>query len=231
LLPYWGSNHSFIAGIAKRTQPASGPLTFSTDPASDYYKSVLDVYNTVNNLTDEQKTIASFWDDNVSSIHPSGHSENILTQMIENTHANLFTSARAYALMGIAENDIFISCWKTKYNYVAVRPQTYIQTNINPTWVSYIATPPHPEYTAGHATESATASVILSNLFGANTPFTDHTHDIDGYAPRSFANFDAFAQEAAISRVYGGIHYRRTCQQGYLQGKKLAKDLLSKIHL
>ncbi len=225
MLPYWGSNKTFRAGIAAKTQPAP-TLTFSTDTASDYYKAAYEVYTTGINLTDEQKAIADFWNDGSPSFTPPGHSMSILTQMIQNQNLSLFEASRAYARMGACLSDAFVSCWKTKYNYVAVRPATYINLNIDPLWKGYIPTPPHPEYSSGHAVQSGAAAVILNTLFGANTPFTDHTHDVDGLPTRSFANFNAFANEAAISRVYGGIHYKRSCDNGLAQGQAVANIFL-----
>ena len=226
LLPYWGNNHSFVKNDVSITQPSVGPLPYSTSTRSSYYKSANDVYVTGINLTDEQKTIASFWNDGSSSITPPGHSASILTDVIKDQNLGLFEATRAYARMGITLNDVFISCWKTKYTYVAVRPWTYIRANIDSSWVPYIPTPPHPEFTAGHSTQSGAASTILNALFGSATAFTDHSHDEDGFASRSFASFTDFANEAALSRVYGGIHYRRTVQLGLKQGRAVALQVL-----
>ena len=121
--------------------------------------------------------------------------------------------------MGIALADSFIACWWTKNEYNLLRPITYIRTVFGDTgWSTPVNTPPFPEYTSGHSVQSAAAAQVLTNLFG-EVGFTDHTHNPLGYTPRSFANFFVFAEEAAISRLYGGIHYRPAIELGLAQGK------------
>ena len=244
MLPYWGNNYTFKRNVAKLTQPIEGPDTFSTDTASDYYKAAYNVYMIGNTLTQEQADIADFWDDGSPTITPPGHSTNILTQIIQNQNLSLFEATRAYARMGLALSDAFVSCWKTKYTYSAIRPSTYINLYIDATWnprpsatgektnstatpwVSHIHTPPHPEYSSGHAVQTGAATAILRGLFGANTGFTDHSHDVDGKAPRSFTNFDAFESEVANSRVFGGIHYQKSCNIGVQQGEAVGAYFL-----
>ncbi|HXF64981.1 MAG TPA: vanadium-dependent haloperoxidase, partial [Caldilineaceae bacterium] len=132
--------------------------------------------------------------------------------------------AEAYAKLGIALADAFITCWHTKYVYNVLRPLTYIQQVIDPTWntpeiTDPVTTPPFPEYTSGHSVQSAAAAAVLTELFGQDYAFVDHTHDALGYAPRTFGSFAEAANEAAISRLYGGIHYRSAIEQGLLQGR------------
>jgi hypothetical protein len=126
-------------------------------------------------------------------------------------------AAEAYAKVGIAVADAFISCWSTKFRYNLLRPVTYIRGVIDPAWGSLLVTPPFPEYTSGHSVQSAASAQVLTDLFGT-VAFTDHTHDDRGLAPRSFGSFKQAAEEAAISRLYGGIHFSTAIDLGLEQG-------------
>ena len=120
--------------------------------------------------------------------------------------------------MGIAVTDAFIACWNVKFQYNLQRPITYITNIIDPTWTSPIATPPFPEYTSGHSVQSGAAAQVLTDLFG-NVAFTDHTHNGSRFAQRTFNSFLEAANEASISRLYGGVHYRSAIEKGIEQGR------------
>ena len=143
----------------------------------------------------------------------------ILTQCIDIENKDLGWAAYAYAKLGMSQTDAFISCWKTKYTYNLMRPITYIRANIDSTWSSLIGTPPFPEYTSGHSTQSGAAASVLTAIWGDGFAFEDATHEADGMAPRPFPNFWAAADEAAISRLYGGIHFRPAIEDGLDQGR------------
>jgi hypothetical protein len=117
----------------------------------------------------------------------------------------------------MAVADAFIACWGSKYRYNLVRPVTCIRAVIDPTWLPLLATPPFPEYTSGHSVQSAAAARVMTDLFG-EVPFTDHTHDERGLAPRAFDSFVQAAEEAAVSRLYGGIHFQPAIERGLEQG-------------
>ena len=120
---------------------------------------------------------------------------------------SLADAAVFYCKHGIAGNDAGISCVKTKFQYNVVRPITYIRTVLgHPNWNPVIFTPPFPEYTSAHAVISMSYASVLENTFG-KISFTDHSFD-NTYGPRKFESFEAYAKEAALSRMYGGIHYR-----------------------
>ena len=219
LLPGWGSNRAFAmpAGAACDLPP---PLDYSEEPASGFYKQALEVVDVKKNLTDEQRAIARFWsDDPMLSPTPPGHWISIALQILERDHADLGRSVDVLARLGIAEADAFIGCWKTKYQYDLLRPVTYIRRLIDPKWESVLITPPFPEYPSGHSTQSAAASVVLTKFFGENFAFEDATHQADGLPPRAFASFWAAANEAGISRLYGGIHFRAAIERGLDQGR------------
>ncbi len=223
LQPFWGNNRPFIKASITGTT-LNPPKAFSTDPSSEFYKQALEVYNMVNNATPEQIIIANFWScDPGTSSTPAGHSFSIMTQVLKNKNANLALAAEAYAKLGVALNDAFICCWKEKYQYSLIRPVTYINKYIDPsgTWKTILVTPPFPEYASGHSVESSVSATIMASMFGENTSFDDHTNDIKGMAARHFDKFSDFAKEAAISRMYGGIHYRDGMEEGLKEGKRI----------
>jgi hypothetical protein len=218
LLPCWGEMRTFV--LAGGSDCAVGPPpAYSEESGSPFYQEAWEVYETVNHVTAEQLAIARYWaDDPGVTGTPPGHSISILSQVLAQQDESLATAAEAYARLGIALADSFIACWWTKYDHNLLRPVTYVHMVIGDTaWMPPVNTPPFPEYTSGHSVQSAAAAQVLTDMFG-DVPFTDHTHDALGYAPRSFPDFFAFAEEAAISRLYGGIHYRAAIEIGLEQG-------------
>jgi len=187
------------------------PPAYSEDPASEFHGLATDVYTITLNLTDEQRTIANYWADNAGSTGaPPGHWIAIVGQIARNHGPSLMAAAEAYTRVGLAVADAFISCWQTKYTYNLLRPVIYIQDVIDPTWGPLLVTPSFPSYTSGHATQSGAAAVVLTDMFGVvaftDTLFTDHNL-VPPQAPRAFISFEEAAEEAALSRLYGGIHY------------------------
>jgi PAP2 superfamily len=219
LQPYWGSNRCLAIAGGPDCPPGDHP-PYSEDPSSAFYAEALEVYDAVRNLTPEQDTIARFWsDDPGQTATPPGHSISIATQVLRKEDSSLARAAEAYAKVGLAVCDAFIACWYEKYAYNLLRPVTYIQTLVDPAWLSVLVTPPFPEYTSGHSVQSGAAFQVLTDLFGENYAFVDHTHDGRGFAPRSFGSFFEAADEAAISRLYGGIHFRTAIVNGVIQGR------------
>ncbi len=218
LLPTWGRNRSFampegqLCGL-----PA--PLSYSEDKSSAFYKEALEVYETSQSLSDEQKTIARFWsDDPMLSPTPPGHWVSIALQIFKKENSPVEKRAATLAQLGIAIADGFIGCWADKYKYDLLRPLTYIRRVIDPAWTTLLITPPFPEYPSGHSTQSGAAAVVMNQAFGANYAFEDATHQRDGLKPRHFASFADAAREAAMSRLYGGIHFRSAIMRGLDQG-------------
>jgi hypothetical protein len=228
LQPYWESNRPFLASNIEGNQP-DAPPSFSVDENSLCYQRAMEVYNVVNNITPEQRKIAEFWsDDPVTTATPPGHSISILNQLIKEKNLSLAIAVEAFAKLGIGISDAFISCWKTKYQTVYIRPITYINEYIDPDWSPILNTPPFPEYTSGHSVQSGALAEILTSLFGENHEFTDHTHekrtDMDG-TPRTFMSFYQLAEEAAISRLYGGIHFQEAISLGLEQGYQIGRNV------
>ena len=227
LLPSWGKNRTFALPDGKAC-PLPAPPDYSEDKASEFYRQALEVYQSRQNITAEQRAIARFWsDDPMLSPTPPGHWISIALQILERDHRGLAGSADILARLGIAEADAFIGCWQSKYQYDLLRPVTYIHRLIDPKWESLIATPPFPEYPSGHSTQSGAAAAVLTQFFGENIAFVDATHERDGLAPRKFASFWAAAQEAGISRLYGGIHFRAAIERGLDQGRCIGKAVNS----
>ncbi|MEZ4852202.1 MAG: vanadium-dependent haloperoxidase, partial [Bacteroidia bacterium] len=228
LQPYWGAVRPFMKKNVDDLLPVPPPA-YSTDINSDFYKEAKEVYETVTNLTPEQKVIAEFWsDDPGNTATPPGHSYSIMMQILDDREYDLAVTAEVYAKLGMGVHDAFVSCWNAKYHYNLVRPITYIHKNIDHSWSIPLATPPFPEYTSGHSVQSGATAQILTDLFGDNYYFVDRTHinrtDIDG-SPRSYNSFYDFANEAAISRLYGGIHYRAAIEVGVEQGIKIGENI------
>ena len=229
LQPCWGQMRPLVLHSGGECG-APPPLEFSTDPASDFYADANEVYETTNNLTDEQLDIALFWADNAGeTATPPGHWISIVGQLARDRDLSLGVASEAYARVGLAVADAFISCWNTKFAFNLLRPITYIQQNIDPNWAPPIVTPPFPEYTSGHSVQSGAAATVLTDQFGT-VHFTDHTHDARGLAPRTFDSFNQAAQEAAISRLYAGIHFRTAIERGIAQGNCIGGRILDRVH-
>ncbi len=217
LLPDWGRNRPFaMPPLSEAALPCAiaDPTPYSEEPGSTFHTEPLEVYETSKALTKEQTHIARFWsDDAMLTWTPPGHWVAILLQMAEERDLDLAARAEALARMGIGQADAFIACWEAKYRFDTIRPISYIQKVIDKAWVPLLNTPPFPEYPSGHSVQSSAGATVLTALFGP-TPFTDESPTPDGVPQRSFASFQAAAEEAGISRLYGGIHFRPAIVEG-----------------
>lgn len=233
LQPCWGNVRPFALLYAAECLPLPFPA-FSTDTNSAFYAEAFEVYDTVNNLSADQLDIVQFWADNPGATGtPPGHWIAIVGQVLTAEGMDLADAAEAYARVGIAVADAFIACWEMKYFYNLLRPITYIQDPAGPindgAWTTPpgIGTPPFPEFTSGHSVQSGAAATVLSDLWGA-IPFVDDTHS-GTYPARAFDSFEEAAQEAAVSRLYGGIHYRAACERGVEQGQCIGRTILDNV--
>ncbi len=239
--PYWNRIRTFAIDSATQFQPLQ-PTVFSADTASAFYKEAVEVQQIGLHLTPEQTAIANFWDCNpfrmninghvmfaTKKISPGGHWINITRLACRQTKANLARSAEAYAWLSVTLVDAFISCWDEKYRSRVIRPETYINRYISQSWVPLLQTPPFPEYTSGHSVVSAASSVILTRLFGEKFSYTDSTEVEFDIPVRQFTSFSQAAAEAAISRLYGGIHYMPSIQNGMLEGEAIGKFISAKM--
>lgn len=219
LLPGWGNNRTFAmpSGAACGLPP---PPAYSEDPSSPFYAEAKEVFDLKTTMTDEQRAIARFWsDDPMLSPTPPGHWISIAMQILDKQQAPIETRVDVLARLGVALADAFIGCWNAKFEYNLVRPVTFIRKTMDPKWESLMITPPFPEYPSGHSTQSGAAAAVLTAAFGEDFAFEDRTHVADGLPGRPFASFWAAADEAALSRLYGGIHFRSAIEQGLEQGK------------
>jgi hypothetical protein len=225
LLPKWGENRTFaIANGGACNLPP--PPVYSEDKNSEFYKQALEVYHVVKNITPEQRLIARFWsDDPMLSPTPPGHWVFIALDVFETKKTSIEDRVDVLARLGIAMSDAFVACWKSKYDYDLLRPVTYIKKVIDKTWEPILITPPFPEYPSGHSTQSAAAAAVLTHHFGDNFAFEDHTHVREKLPVRSFKSFVAASEEAGISRLYGGIHFRAAIERGQEQGRCVAASV------
>jgi hypothetical protein len=227
LQPYWGRNRPFVPGAKDLFDPGP-PLPYSEEPGSAFRNEAVEVHDARGKPESEEEEIALFWsDDPRHAVTPPGHSLSIVTQVLRQHDLGLDAAAEAYARAGIAMADAFIACWDCKYRYNVVRPITYIRALLDPAWTSLVYTPPFPEYTSGHSAQSAAVALTLADQLG-DLPFEDHTHDRRGFKARKFSTFSQFAEEAGLSRLYGGIHFRTAIERGAQQGKELGR-LISKL--
>ncbi len=217
---------------------------FSLEVGSSFRIQVDEVYEATQQLTEEQKLIANFWDCNpfkvefsghmsigVKKISPGGHWMGITGIAAQKAKLGFSETAYIHALVGMTLHDAFISCWKEKYESNRIRPETVINQNLDEKWKPLLQTPPFPEYTSGHSVISAASSVVLTHYFGDNFDFIDTSEIYFGLPERQFSSFYLAADEAAISRLYGGIHFRDAIEQGVIQGRKIGEMIVSKTGL
>ncbi|MBE7176842.1 MAG: vanadium-dependent haloperoxidase [Mucilaginibacter polytrichastri] len=232
LEPHWQEIRPFVIDSAMM-HDAPPPVPYNmADTTSRYYKEVMALKKTGENLTDEQKHIAEFWDDlntklNVTGhvsymtkkFSPPGHWMNIVGIAAQKANADFGTTVMAYAKTSIAIFDGFIECWAIKFKYNTVRPETVINKKVDPEWRPFLQTPPFPEYTCGHSTISAAAAEALTGVFGDNFAYRDSSEREFGIPDRSFKSFRAAAMENVWARFYGGIHYHYSCVEGNEKGR------------
>jgi hypothetical protein len=237
----WNTMLPLVLDSASQCKPPAPP-TYSTDTASIFFREAREVYTIGKNLTEEQKTIAIYWDDNPfviehsghmmfgnKKITPGGHWMGIAAIAAKQSKVDAVVAARGFALTSVALYDAFIACWDEKYRSSVVRPVTVINELIDKNWIPFLQTPPFPEYTSGHSTITAAAAEVLAAIYGKNYAFLD-TSDLAYIGmQRQFNSFEEAAAEASISRVYGGIHYRNSVDQGAVAGKKVGQLIIERV--
>ncbi|MVM36637.1 phosphatase PAP2 family protein [Spirosoma sp. HMF3257] len=201
-----------------------------------------EVYDTVRLLTPEQRHIANFWDCNpfflnqkghlsfgTKKISPSGHWMGITSLLSLQQDLPLDEAVRWHTLVALTMSDALSSCWQEKYTSNRVRPETYINQFLDRTWRPMLQTPPFPEYTSGHSVMSNAVAVVLTQLAGKPIAYVDTVEEEFGVPARSYQSFRQAAQEAAISRLYGGIHFRDSIENGMRQGEAIGKFIGQKL--
>ena len=246
LEPHWNKIRSFVLDSADQFKPIPPPK-FSMSKNSDFYKELVEVYEISKEITkkgdtSEEIAIAQFWDCNpyvsvtrghlmfaVKKITPGAHWIGITKIAAKKEKADFNRTVFAYTKTSIAIADAFISCWDEKFRSNLVRPETLINTYFDDEWKPILQTPPFPEYTSGHSVVSGAASTVLTSIFGDNFSFSDDTELPFGLPIRSYTSFKHAADEAAISRMYGGIHYRTAVEVGVVQGRKVGELVTDKL--
>lgn len=241
LEPHWMKIRTLALDSANQFMPPPPP-PYSMEKDSDFYKEAFEVYEAVVNLSDEQLEIAKFWDCNPYVSHHTGHAMFATKKMTPGGHwvgvtaiaarqsqSNFMQTAEAYALVTIGLFDGFISCWDEKWRSILVRPETLINEFIDENWAPILQTPPFPEYTSGHSVVSGASSVVLTSLYGPNFSYRDTTEVEYGLPAREFTSFQSAGEEAAISRLYGGIHYRSAIVNGMAQGRDIGKWVVENV--
>lgn len=231
--PNWRWIQPLLLDSASQFKPVRPPA-YNMNASSQYYKEVKEVYDISQHLTDEQKLIARFWDDNPfvsehkghltyanKKMTPVGHWMGITGILSNQSKKTTLDIARVYALTAAAIFDGFISTWEEKYTSKTVRPVTVIREHMASEWNPVLQTPPFPEYTSGHSVISAAAASVLAAVFGNNTAFRDTTELPYLGLERSFSSLQAASDEVSMSRVYGGIHYRSAVMNGQKQGQQI----------
>lgn len=239
--PHWRTIRPMMLDSCTQFKPAP-PVAFSQDTSSAFFTLTKEVYTVGNTLTDQQRAIAAYWDCNPFAINTSGHMMIGFKKISPGGHwmniASLATgqaklpfdqAVMTQSLVAMTLMDSFISCWDEKYRSNRIRPETVINRYINPRWQPLLQTPPFPEYTSGHSVISTAAAEVLTYLMGDRFAFTDNTEIIFDLPERSFTSFRQAAAEAAISRLYGGIHYRDAVVNGQAQGKEIGHFIIQKI--
>ena len=246
--PHWNKIRPFVIQTADQFKPIPPP-PFSMEKGTPFYNEVKEVYDISNEITEkgddsEEIAIAQFWDCNpyvsvtrghlmfaTKKISPGAHWLGITKIANNTTNADFDKALFAYTKTSIAIADAFISCWDEKYRSNLIRPETLINKYIDDSWKPVLQTPPFPEYTSGHSVVSGAAATALTSIFGDNFQFDDDTEVAYGLPIRSFTSFNAAADEAAISRMYGGIHYRAAVEVGVSQGRNLGAYIVDNLNM
>ena len=241
--PFWGELRPFVLDSVSQV-PIAPPPPFSTAPGTPFYRDMMEVHRVRQTLTDEQRAIAAFWDCNpfvlraeghlhygLKKISPGGHWMGITRTAIDQHDETVAGALATYSQVALAIADGFVAGWAEKYRSNLIRPETVIRDTVDPFWQPVLQTPPFPEYPSGHSVISTAAATILTARYGPSVAFVDSTEVRYGLPARRFDSFYAASEEAAISRLYGGIHYRPAIENGIEMGRRVGEIALARLHL
>ncbi len=239
--PHWKEIRPMVIDSAKQFEPID-PEEFSLKEGTEFHRQLIEVYEIGKNLDKEQKEIAEFWDCNpyvshhrghamfaTKKITPGGHWMGIVAIATRQAGNDFDETIEVYARTSIALFDGFISCWDEKWRSIVVRPETVINQYLDEDWLPLLQTPPFPEYTSGHSVISRAAAITLTDYYGDNFAFNDTTELEYGLTERQFDSFLHASEEAAISRLYGGIHYMMAIDNGVTQGEEVGKHIVANL--
>ena len=237
--PYFNTVRPFTLDSASQFKP-SPPVSFSTDKNSAFFRQMLLNYR--DTMTRQHLEIAAFWDCNPFAVQDKGHLQMSLKKISPGAHwlgitgiacrsakKNFDESMLIFTTVSVGLMDAFMCCWDEKYRSNRIRPETAIRKYIDPDWQPILQTPPFPEYLSGHSTISSASATILTHYFGDKFSYTDSVEVSYGLPPRAFQSFRQAADEAAISRFYGGIHFMDAIDNGLIQGKQVGKWVLNRL--
>lgn len=245
--PHWKEIRTMVIDSAQQFAPLP-PTEFNTDPESKFMKETMEVYEALKVDNQEEReervAIAEFWDCNpyvshhtghvmyaTKKITPGGHWIGIAKIACNKENADVMKTVHSYTLTSIALFDAFISCWDEKYRSSLLRPETVINRYIDEDWLPALQTPPFPEHTSGHSVISRAAAIALTSIYGDNFSFHDDTEETYGLPARDFNSFIHASEEAAVSRLYGGIHYRPAIDYGVAQGENVGKFVVTNVKM
>ena len=239
--PHWHEIRTLVLKSANHFPPKA-PLDFDLTEGSPFQKQLMEVYRFGNGKDSINNEIASFWDCNpyvshhrghamfaTKKITPGGHWIGITAIATRKANSTFDETINAYTNVSISLFDAFISCWNEKWRSLVVRPETLINEYIDEDWMPLLQTPPFPEYTSGHSVISRAAAVALTDIFGDDFSFQDTTEIEYGLPQRDFDSFIKASEEAAISRLYGGIHYMMAIEEGVEQGQQVGDYIVSNL--
>jgi PAP2 superfamily len=238
-LPDWGNVAPFTLSNSAQFRPAPPPNLKSRRYARELKQ--VQKLGAIDSPTrkPEQTAIAQFW----SGIGGPVYWNFVAEQIADRQGSSLAENARLFALLNLAEADAGITAWNTKYTYSRWRPVNAIQlaqTDGNPAtqsdrhWLPLLDTPSHPDYLSAHSIFSNAAAVVLTDFashtsvkpLGDQIPFATTSGSLPGIK-RTYRSFTAAAQEAGISRIYGGIHTMTANRTGLQVGKALGRYILN----
>lgn len=240
LEPHWGLVRPFtMDSAAQFFIPID--FDFSLDPKSEFYSvTVKEVYDSVMNVNEDYRTIARFWDCNPFLTKQSGHMTYNVRQLTPGGHwigiteiacaqkgLDIVEATDLMAKVSVAMADGFISAWHAKYETNFIRPETYINRHVDPEWRPILESPHFPEYTSAHSTVSAAAAYVLTEELGEGFQFMDTTEVAFGLPAREFESFFQASDEASLSRILGGIHFRPAIEVGMDQGRMIGAHVLA----
>ncbi|MFD3003936.1 vanadium-dependent haloperoxidase [Pontibacter toksunensis] len=239
--PYFNTVRSFTLDTCSQFQPIP-PVAFSKDKGSEFYTMLQQCQQKgAEDLTEEERTIAAFWDCNPFALQDNGHLMVGMKKISPGAHwlgitgiacqqANkCFSEAMEInTMVSVSLMDGFISCWDEKFRSNRIRPETAIRKFMDTSWKPFLQTPPFPEYLSGHSTISSASAVVLTHYFGDNFKYADTVEVRYGLPAREFESFQQAAIEAGISRFYGGIHFMDAIDNGRTQGLQVGEWVLRK---
>ena len=203
MLPLFGQVRTWMMTPADITAQRPGPPPSTS--SQQMKDETAEVKRTVEHLTSAQLAIAQKWNDGAGTYSPPGHWNDIALEYVRDANMSEVRAARVFAMLNMAMHDAGVGCWEAKFYYFNPRP-----SQMDPSIKTQIGLPNFPSYPSGHSTFSAAAAAVMSYFF-----------------PTGADSFAAMRDEAGISRLYGGIHYRSDIEAGKAHGGRIATFTLN----